>query len=771
LALGIAATTTTFSVGYGVVLRPLPFPAAGRLVRICETNKTVDGFCVASPPNAMDWVRQSRAFETIGLARESWFVIEGADGSEEEVTAGLATAGFLRLFGVTPLLGRILEEADLEPGASRVVVLTYGFWQSRLGGASDVLGQPLSLDSESYTIVGVLAAGLEIPELEAAALWVPLPADYFQEERRGWRGFQAVGRLRGQVSLREASSEITALAARLAQLHPAANEDWGIELTPLLDWVVGGVRPTLLVFFGAGAFVLLIGCTNVANLLLFRVLAREKELAIRAAVGAGRWRLIRLLLVESLAYAALSAVLGLALTYGLVKVFVALAPSSIPRIEEVTIDGIVFGFAALLALFTSLFFGLAPALRAPSPHLSQTLKGAPQKPSGRPAVELRAGLVVFEVALALALLVGAGLLIRSFVAAARWQGGFDYEDLVLVSVLCSQKEYPRAADLGHVYQEVVRQLEALPGVLAAGTTSAGPLFGGTEMEEISLADQPTQESWPARWFDVGPGYFQMLEITLVKGRYFTAEDHAEAPPVALVNQTLARRFWPDQEAVGRRVKTANGRVLEVVGVLADVKPFWPRPHTEPEIYWPNLQRPRWASYLVIRTASGVTGTAEAIRRRLGEVAPGMSFSQVHHMEQIVRRRLVRPRFNMLLLSSFGALALLLAFGGTYAVMSYNVSRRTREIGLRTALGAGPWQIFASVTGEGLRLTALGIGIGSLGAFALTKSLAKMLYDVSPTDPATFSGVIIFLTLASLLACHLPARRASRVDPIEALRSE
>ncbi len=768
LAIGIGATTAIFSVVYGVVLRPLPFPEPSRLVRICEINPAVAGFCVASPPNLMDWSRQSRSFAELGLAREWSFVSQGEERTEE-VSGALATPGFLHAFRIAALMGRLLAAADLQPGQPRVAVLSYGFWQRRFGGDPEILGKTLTLDEESYSIVGVLPPEAEIPELEKAQVWLPLP--FLEEKHRRWRGFQAVGRLHPGTTPAEAGNEMATLAARLAQQHPETNEGWGVELVPLHERVVGPVRSSLLVFFGAGALVLLIGCTNVVNLLLARTVERRKELALRASLGAGRGHLARLLLAESLLLATLGGAAGIVLAHGLVRVFLSVAPRGIPRLDEVGLDGTVLVFAASVSLLTSLLLGLAPALRAAAPDLIQAIKGGERGLSGPARSRLGAALVVSEVALALVLLIGAGLLLRSFVSASRWQGGFDHRNLLVLSLLCSEQKYPKAQLVADFYRQATAELRTIPAVLSAGAASAGPLFGGRETAEFGADGHPEHEALAARWLNMDAEYFHTLGIPLRKGRTFADSDHGGAPPVAIINETMAHRLWPEADPIGQRVRAARGPTREVVGVVADVKPFWPESRVDPEIYWPTVQQPRWATFLVVRTDPHLPGIADTIQERLRELDPDVSISRVVPFEQILAARLKRPRFNMLLLASFALVALILALGGTYGIVSYNVSRRTHEIGVRMALGADRREILRWVIGRGLKLTAIGIVLGLLGAFALTRVLLSMLYDTHPTDPATFLGTAGLLTLTVLLACYFPARRAARVDPTMAMRGE
>lgn len=769
LALGIGATTAMFSVIQGVVLRPLPFPEAGRLVRICETGPSVEGFCVASPPNARDWSLAARTLEDLGLAREWPFLLQGEGGSEE-IPGALATPAFFRAFRLAPRAGRLLAPADLETGAAPVVVLSHGFWQARFAGDPAAVGRTLTLDGRPYEIIGVLPPA-RIPELESAQVWLPL--QHFGEENRGWRGFQAVARLRAGAVLEEARGELRVLAAVLAKQHPGSNEGWGITAVPLHEWVVGPVRPTLLIFLAAVGLVLLIACANTANLLLARALARSRELAIRAAVGASRGRLLRLLLGEGVLLALGGCALGVLLARWLLDFFLAAAPPGIPRLEEVALDGGVLAFAIALSLLASLLCGLVPALRASAADVGQVLKGEPPEGPGRPAPGLREGLVVAEVALAMVLLVSAGLLTRSFVAASSWQGGADPRRLLAVSVLAPSDPNHRAAAVRETWLRAVREVAALPGVAAAGTASAGPFFGGRESADFADPDRPGSAPRSARCFGVGSGYFRTVGQPVLRGRPFNDRDGAGAPPVAVVNASLARRLWPGGDAVGRSVRDAQGRgrARQVVGVVADAPPVWPQREAEPEIYWPDQQDTRWATFLLVRTEKDAAGLAGLVRQRLRQVDPGLSVARPATAEELLRQALVRPRFNMLLVGSFTAVALLLALGGTYGVLAFATARRTREIGIRLALGARRRQILGRVIGEALRLAACGIGLGLAGAAALTRWLSALLYETRTMDGATFLAAMALLTLVALAAAWVPARRAARIDPQVAIRAE
>jgi putative ABC transport system permease protein len=773
LTLGIGANTAIFTVVNGVVLRPLPFPEAHRLVSLCETHERLTGFCVASPPNVEDWNSQSETFEAIGLGR-SWPLLlltsEGADG----VNGGYATPNFFNVFRVRPLLGRLFDAGDLEAGGNHVVLLSHSLWQTRFAGATDIVGQSVHLDGESYTVVGVLPPDLEIPHLAFVELWTPLPFEH--HGKRDWRGFLTVGRLNPAVSLEEARSEMLTMTARLSQQYPETNEGWGIQLIPLHERVVGSAGPTLFVFLGAVGFVLLIGCVNVANLVLARSAQRQKEFAVRAALGADRLRLVRQMLTESLLLAVVGGVAGVLMATWALRAFIAMAPANIPRLDEVSIDGWVLGFAFVVSVLTSVLFGFAPAVRVTRTDLTRSLKAGQQGRFEWTGLGVRSLLVISEVALALMLLIGAGLLTRSFAAALRWEPGFDRENLLTVSAFGSRGNYETGAQINRLFQQAVEDIGSLPGVTSVGATSAGPLFGGRETTELNIVGR-TEDAGKlqvARWYDVDPSYFRTLGLPLLAGRHFTGADDASAPPVAIINETMASLYWPDDDPLGSRVTIHMGddpSTFDIVGVVGDAKPFSPDEAPEPEIFWPKLQWPRLATFFVIRTSSDPTAIIRAVKDRLYLLDPDLSLGQFRTMEQLVGRQLVRPRFNMLLLGVFASVAVVLAAVGTFGVISYAVSHRTHEIGLRMSLGAGRQEIFGLVIKDGFRLAAIGMTLGVVGALMLSRGLTSMLLGVSPTDPVTFVSVTAILMAVAILACYLPARRAARVDPMVALRQE
>ena len=772
LALGIGASTSIFSVVNGILLRPLPYLDPDRLVALYERSASGPRYGTASPPNVEDWAERSRSMEAMGLGRGWSFILREDDGVYG-VSSGLATPGLFEVFGFTPHLGRLFVDDDLPPGDNRVVILTHAMWQNHFGADPDIVGKSLPFTEGNYTVIGVLPPSAEVPRLGRAQLWTPLHFNPREERRREWRGFFAFARLRQAVTIEDARSEFDVIAAELGREYPATNADWSVEIVPLHEQVVGSVRRILLVFMGAVGFVLLIGCANVANLLLARAAGRRREFAVRAALGAGRGRIIRLVLSESLLLAVMGGTAGLALATWAVRVFIALAPSGIPRLDEVALDGNVLVFALVLSVATSVLFGIAPSLRASQLDLSRSLKEGDQSSFRRSSLGARGVLVVSEIALAFVLLAGAGLLLQSFATLLRWDPGFDRSNLLTVWTLAPPGKYTDGFQVRLLQQRAVEELQSIPSVVSVGNASAGPMFGGMDAGEMLIVGRPAPpagEQPIIRWFDIGPNYFRTLGIPIVRGRDFTNGDVRGAPNVAIVNEALVRRYWPGEDPVGGQVNI-YGETRAIVGVVSDVRPFEVGTPVEPYVYFPQLQAPRWATYFILRADSDPEALIPAVRARLQALEPDMQISSFRTMDQLIARRVVRPRFNMLLLGIFAAVALALAAIGIYGVVSYSVANRTREMGIRMALGAGQRDILGTVFRQGMALSSLGIAIGLVGAFGLTRVLSSMLYGVAPTDVGTFGGVAVLLALIAALACYVPAHRATKVDPIIAVKAE
>ena len=762
LGLGLGASTAIFSVVSGVVLRPLPFPKPADLVTLCERHPSVEGFCVASPPNVEDW-RAAATLREIGIAR-SWGFRVSVGGRAESVDGGLATAGYFAALGVRPALGRLMRPDEYGP-SRRVVVLSDALWRTRFGGDSTLVGRTIALDGDPHLVIGVLPPALQIPQLEWVELWASLPFDPQDEENRRWRGFQIVARLAPGATRDAATAELATIARRLGDQYPETNREWGVAVLDLRESLVGDVRTRLFVFLGAVGLVLLLGCANLANMTLARTANRTQELAVRSALGATRARLARLLLLESGLVSLAGAALGVVLAGWGVDFFVALAPPGIPRLSDVGVDGRVLIFALGLTALTALLIGGVPAFQgaradlAPHLHSARIVRG-----SGRGA------LVSVGAAIAVTLLAGAALLGRAFTHLMAWDPGFERRGVAVAWTSVSPGTYPDVSAVRTAYATALEAVRALPGVQSASLASAGPLFGGTETGMARAAG--STDSAVVRWYDVGPDYFTTLGVPLRAGRDFTAADRDGAAPVGIVNQTLARRLWPGRSPIGERLETTEvGSALTVVGVVADVRPFQPDQPARPEVYWPFFQQTRWGAHVVVRTRAGAPSVAVALRERLREVSAELEPFQVSTFDDLMKGRLVSPRFNLLLLGSFAAVALLMAAIGTAGLVAYRVSHRVREIGIRLALGATAGGVVGRFVLDGGRLVAVGVGAGALGAFALSRFLRAMLADVSPTDPVAFGAVIAGMLAIGLVAAWIPARRASRIPPQEALRAE
>lgn len=768
LTFAVGATTAVYSVVRSVVFRPLPFPRSERIVSICETNELVGDYCVASPPDVESFAERTRSLSRIGIGRY-WFFSVRHGGQSEGVVGGLATRSFFQVFDIEPLLGR-LPRPDDERGA----LLSYQLWQTSFGGEASVIGRAIEVDGKPFEVVGVLPAGMRIPWHERVQLWTPLPFHPKDEENRGWRGFSSVARLADGASLDEARSELEGLSQALALEYPSTNAGWGIRVERLRRELLGSTRETMLLFLGAVLLVYLIGCVNVANLLLARNAEKEREVAVSVALGANRSRVVSQLLGESLLLSLLGGACGFALGSLATRALVALAPADIPRLSEVRLDATVFGLAAGLSLLTTLVFGILPAWRASSIDPGRTLSagargflpGARTGPGG--------ALVVAEIALAVVLLVSAGLLARSFAAILDWEPGFDREHLLTVQVFAPQEKYPQGAQVTRLFESLAEEARSLPGVVSVGATSAGPLFGGRETTELVIDGiEAAQEARPiARWYDVDPSYLRTLGVPLLQGRWLSEEDREDTPRVALVNEAMAKKYWPSGSALGKRVSSVRGEEgteFEIVGIVGNVTPFYPDAVPEPEMYWPKRQYPRWATYLVVRTASEPAMVVASLRSRMAAVEPDATLGRVASLDELVQRELTAPRFQLLLMAAFAVVALVLAVVGVYGVVAHGVARRGHEFGLRMSLGAERADILRLVLGSSSRLAAAGLVVGIAAALVSTSALTHLLHGVSKTDPWTYAVVAGLLFAVALLASYVPARRASRSDPLAALR--
>ncbi len=768
LALGIAANTAIFSVVNAVLLRPLPYKDPERLVFIWGSNPRI-GREEASLPDFLDWRSQSTVFEGVaGLAPRS-FTFTTKEGTDRIIGFGV-TANFFSVVGVEPVLGRSFRQEEDRPGGDRVVILSHGFWERRLGADSKMLGTSLTLSGETYTVVGILPRSFRAPN--DPELWTPMALDPARFGRRS-DFVIVIARLKNGVSLRTAQVEMTTIAQRLQQQYPQTNTLWTAEVVPLHAHLVRDIRLPLLLLLGAVGFVLLIACANVANLMLARAAVRRREIAVRAALGAGRARLIRQLLTESVVLAVAGGLLGTILAAWGISGLLAAAPSDLPRID-VTIDRVVFGFTLGVSLLTGLLFGLAPALKASKLDLTESLKDDSRGSIGGRGARLRTALVAAEIALSVVLLVGAGLLIRSFWRLQAVPSGFRADNVLTLRLVQASTRYSEPVQFAQFYAQVLERVEGLPGVRAAGFINAVPLSGSNTNFGFAIEGRPPQppgQNLTADFRVASPDYFRVMGIPLLKGRSFTAQDHTQASRVALINEATARRHFPDQNPLGQSIRI-DGPPRLIVGVVGNVKHASLASDMEADIYVPYQQAGRVRSLtVVVRTEGDPIQLAGAIRREVQALDKEVPVFSVRTMQAVVEASLAQRRFIMTLLAIFAVLALILAAVGIYSVVSYVVTQRTREFGVRLALGASRSDVARLVLRQGLGVVAVGVAIGLAAAAGLTRVMGTMLFDVRPTDAATFVGVPALLAIAALVASYLPARRAAKVDPIVALRYE
>jgi putative ABC transport system permease protein len=775
LAVGIGANTAIFSFVNGVLLSSLPFSEPDRLIVLAEHNpEKTSRAPVVSPRDLEDWERQSKTIEQFGAWRDWGFSITTPEG-RSLVSAGIASPALFAALAVKPAAGRLFLPEDNQRGRDHVVLISYGFWQSNFGGDAGVIGRPMILDNESFTIVGVLPSSLKSLGLGRFDVWAPVSVDPDQYLERFVRNRRVYARLKHGVSISEAQAEMDTIAQQLAVQYPKDNAGYGVSIASLQETQVGDVRPVLLLFLGAVALVLLIACANVANLLLARSASRRKEFAIRAALGASRLSLIRQLLIEAIVLALIGGAMGVLLAFWIVDLFVAISPGNIPRLDQVNLDGRVVAFALTLSVLTGVVFGLAPAVGASRVNLVEHLKEGQRGSAAGLGARLRGLLVISQVALAIVLLIGAGLLGQSFVRLITLRPGFNPEHLLTVQLFVPMKRYKTESDVSAFYQRATEGFRSIPGVQSVGATSAGPEFGGYEPIDILVEGQPAPASgeYPhARYYNVGPDYFHTMQIPLFAGREFTDRDTPAAPGVAIINQSMARRFFPSEDPIGKKILLVREKeAIEIVGVAGDVKRFEVTDTVEPEIYWPYMQRPRWASYFVFRTDVDPASIVGAVRSRVSALDKEVLTTNASTLDEMVAGALRSPRFNAALIGGFAGLALLLASVGIYAVISYSVTQRTHEIGVRMTIGAGQRDIFKLIVGQGMMMTLIGIVIGLAASLALTRVMLSLLFEVSATDPLTFAGISLLLAFVALLACYVPARRATRIDPMAALRRE
>ncbi len=788
LALGIGANTAIFSVVNGIVLRPLAFPEPERLVAIWETNKSRDELSNSSPANFNDWQKHSRSFSGIAASFGRSFNLTHGD-VPERIRGNEVSPNFFEVLGVDAELGRTFLLGDSVPNEPSVV-LSHALWQRRFGGDPEWVGRTIPLNGKMHVIIGVMPAWFRFgwPQ-QGGSTWVSeawtraprgIPEPLYEKIEdlttlRNLSYLRIFGRLEPDVPLNEAQSEMDVIALQLEHSYPDTNTDSRIQLVSLHEQSIGEVRPALMVLWGAVGFVLFIACANVANLLMARASGREREMAVRASLGATRGRLVSQQLTESLLLSLLGGALGVVFAIWGTDLLLAIEPGDLPRISEIEVDGGVLSFSLVVSLFTGLLFGLVPSLYTSKLDLQSSLKEGAGFALGREKRRMLRSFVVAEVGLALILLTGAGLMIQSFLYLRSVDPGFDAENVLALRVRLPETEYSDDAQKVAFYKQSLERFENLPGVMSVGGVLGVPLsrdISGRFNIVIEGRPEPPPEERPAPGYQiVSPDYFHTMGIPLQRGRDFVSQDDAERPEVAIINQTMANTLWPGDDPLGQRISFNGEDWIEIVGVVGDVHHYNLFDDPRPELYLPYTQTTLPFMTFVIRTVADPLALVPAVRAQLRELDRNLPVFGVATLDQTLRDSVARPRFHTFLLGLFAAVALVLAVTGIYGLLAYFVSRSRREIGIRMALGAPPRDILRLVVGQGLALAFAGLVIGLIGALALTRILSSFLFGVTATDPWTFAGVCLILTAATLLASLVPARRAMRVEPVGALRLE
>ena len=785
LALGIGATTAIFSIVNDVLLQPLPFQSPDRLYTLWERN-VKQGY-EQNPPaaaNFRDWQRRNRAFEQLAAfdaARK--FDLAGND-NPERVDGAAVSPSLFETLGVSPLLGRTFTSDEDQLGHERVILLSYGLWQRRFNRDQSVVGKQIIVDGQNFTIVGVMPAGFVFPgdtgtvlnifTAPAAQVWVPLALTAKQWSERSSHYLEVIGRLRSQVALGVAQDQMNSIEQDLTRQYPRDYIGSDVKFIPLHAQVVGSVRSALIVLFGAVVFVLLIACANIANLLLARATSRQREVAIRSALGATSARLLRQMVTESVTLALAGGVLGTLLSFWAIRLITVVLPGNFPRAADIRLNSTVLLFTGLVSTCTGFIFGLAPALQSFTIRISETLKQGERGAEGFVHSRLRNALLVSEIALALMLLVGTGLLLRSFSRLLEVNLGFQPDHVLTMEISLPDAKYPDPQKAAF-FTQLLNRIRSLPGVQSAGAIGHLPLGGGIEsyyMQVEGRAPLPNELANPDCHV-VMPGYFESMKVPLLEGRFPDERDNLQAPHVVVINDIVARKVFPNESPIGKRLRMGfNGYSGEVIGVVGHTSDLSVDSGPDEEVYTPYLQAPFWNQLsLTVRTAADPLALSQPIQQLVRSMDSNEPVAEVRTMDDIAQAAVAEPKFHALLLASFAFAALLLGGIGLYGVMSYTVAQRTREIAVRIALGASQSQVTELVLREALRLTLTGLGLGIIGALALVHLLSSMLYEVRPTDPLTFAGMSIFLGAIALFASCLPARRAARVDPMVALRYE
>jgi predicted permease len=782
LALGIGANTAIFSVVYAVLLKPLPFTNPDQLFTAFQANTQLGiAETGCSYPNFEEWRSQNHVFSELAGIVAHQLTLTGR-GEPSVVNTSVVTPELFALLDVKPLAGRIFFPQDGKQGAAPVVLVSEDLWRGRFGADPKIIGTSIDLDKRPFTVIGIIPAAFRTPFFNTKQeVWIPLVQDPVFSTfmpKRGVHLLPALGRLKAGISVAQAQAEMDAISGRLAGEFPAENSGWTVRLVPLQKEIVGEVRTELLVLLGAVGLVLLIACANIANLLLSRATSRSKEIAVRTALGAGRVRIIRQLLSETAVLGLLGGTVGIALSYWGVKALSSLLPSSLPQMNPIRVDYFVLGFALLLSAIAGVAFGLVPAMFATNADIQNTLREGPRSGESRNRRRARGFLAVAEISLAMVLLVTAGLLLRSFARLTSVSPGFDAQHIVKVDISLPQFQYSTPQQWAAFSDALLAQIQAHPGMKQSAVVVPMPIIQGNVNLGFDIVGTPPAseaESRSADYASVSPEYFRVMEIPLLAGRFFSRQDIPSAPPVTLISKALAQRYFPNQDPIGKRLNFGfppnPGTAREIVGIVGDVRDVSLGQSPGPVMYVPFAQAPFWGANLVVKSTLSTSSVAAAIRQEVQKIDKDLPVTDVAMMPDVIQASVAAPRFRMFLLGLFAVMALVLAATGIFGVISYSVSRRTNEIGIRVALGASRHTILRMILRETLLLTLAGLAVGLPSALAASHLLGHMLFNVSANDPATLAAVAFVLAAVAALAGYIPARRAMRVDPMVALRYE
>jgi putative ABC transport system permease protein len=772
LALGIGATTAIFSVINSVLFKPLPYPEHSRLVKVWEKRPALNRIRNSvSAPDFVDWKAQNTVFED--MAAYTWAdVVLGGSEVPQRIIAARISPNLFSTLGVQPQRGRLFQAEEEQIGKHRVVLISDGLWKRQFASDPNIIDREITLNGSAWTIVGVMPARFAFPDSDVE-IWIPLTFSDGDRAARGSHYLEVIARLNPDITIEQAQQNMDDIAGTLESQYQV-NTGHGVNVFSLYDEAVGEIETTLWILFGAVLFVLLIGCANVANLLLARAASRQSEISVRTALGAGRWRIVRQLITESLLLSIIGGLLGVLLAMWGVDFLLSVSPDSIPRNQEIGLDWAALGFTLLISVATGIIFGVVPALQASKPNLNESLKEGSRTTGGSlRRNRVRSFFVIAEVAICLVLLVGAGLMIRSFIRLINVNPGFNPENVLTIRFSPGRK-YDTTQKVSSYFKDTMARISAVPDVVSTGAVLSLPLSGGAGSRYFGIEGRPPQpagQGFNANLNFAAPGYFTTMGIPLLSGRDFSDSDAEGSDSVAIVNQEMVRMFWPDEEPLGQRIRVGDGPWRRIVGVVGNLKYKAMDADTRQEMYWPFYQTGAGSGAFVVRTRSDPQETASGIRNAILEVERDQPLYEIRTMEELLSESVSGRWLNTLLLGVFGGEALILAVVGLYGVMSYSVAQRTRELGIRTALGATSRDVARLIVGQGMRMAAVGVAIGIGGAFGLTRLMSSLLFDIKAFDPLTIAAIALLLVAVAFVACWVPARRAAKVDPMIALRYE